>query len=95
MIIDIKETDIRFNLSADFNATPRGADWMRLITEWYQNGLIPRTTFLEVAKNNDAIPTDYDDTKGEDEISNDARIISPREQFNQELSSLENNNEAE
>ena len=93
--IDIKETDIRFNLSADFNATPRGADWMRLITEWYQNGLIPRTTFLEVAKNNDAIPTDYDDTKGEDEISNDARIISPREQFNQELSSLENNNEAE
>ena len=93
--LDIKETDIRVNLSADFNATPRGPEWMRLITEWYQNGLIPRTTFLEVAKNNDAIPTDYDDTRGEDEILNDARIISPREQFNQELASLEKSSEKE
>jgi hypothetical protein len=89
--INLKEVDIRFNLSGDFNPTPRGADWMRLVTEWYQGGLIPRSTFIEIAKNNDALPTDYDDRLGEDEISNDARIISPREQFNAELGSLTNN----
>jgi hypothetical protein len=86
---NITEQDIRFNLSSDFNASPRGADWMRLITEWYQGGLIPRSTFLEVAKNNDAIPTDYDDTKGNDEISQDERIISPREQYQQELNVIQ------
>jgi hypothetical protein len=90
--VNITEQDIRFNLSSDFNATPRGSDWMRLITEWYQNGLIPRSTFLEVAKNNDAIPTDYDDTKGNDEISQDDRIISPREQYQQELNVIQGNN---
>ena len=29
--LDVKETDIRFTLSGDFNPAPRGADWMRLI----------------------------------------------------------------
>lgn len=68
---------------------------MRLITEWYQNGLIPRSTFLEVAKNNDAIPTDYDDTKGNDEISNDDKIVSPREQYQQELNVIQGNSTIE
>ena len=93
--VEMTEADIRFNLSGDFNPTPRGADWMRLITEWYQGGLIPRSTFIEIAKNNDALPTDYDDVAGEDEISNDARIVSPREQFQAELSSITQTNEEE
>ena len=93
--LNITEQDIRFNLSSDFNASPRGADWMRLITEWYQGGLIPRSTFLEVAKNNDAIPTDYDDTKGNDEISQDERIISPREQYQQELDVIQSDSTTE
>jgi hypothetical protein len=87
--LDIKETDIRFTLSGDFNPAPRGADWMRLITEWYSGGLIPRTAFIELAKSNDALPTDYDDIGGQDEISRDDRIISPREQYESELKSLE------
>ena len=93
--LNITEQDIRFNLSSDFNASPRGADWMRLITEWYQGGLIPRSTFLEVAKNNDAIPTDYDDAKGNDEISQDERIISPREQYQQELDVIQSDSTTE
>ena len=92
---DIKETDIRFNLSSDFTAAPRGPEWMRLITEWYQGGLIPRTAFIELAKNNDALPTDYDDLNGQDEISKDDRIISPREQYESELKSLEKASEEE
>jgi hypothetical protein len=93
--VSITEADIRFNLSSDFNATPRGSDWMRLITEWYQGGLIPRSTFLEVAKNNDAIPTDYDDAKGNDEISQDDKIVSPREQYQQELNVIQGNSTTE
>ena len=93
--LDIKETDIRFNLSSDFTAAPRGPEWMRLITEWYQGGLIPRTAFIELAKNNDALPTDYDDMNGQDEISKDDRIISPREQYESELKSLEKASEEE
>lgn len=93
--INISETDIRFNLSSDFNPSPRGPDWMRLITEWYQNGLIPRSTFIEIAKHNDALPTDYDDTNGQNEISQDDRIISPREQYEKELASLESSDDEE
>jgi hypothetical protein len=91
--INISETDIRFNLSSDFTPAPRGADWMRLITEWYSGGLIPRSTFIEIAKNNDALPTDYNDVTGKDEISQDDRIISPREQYEKELSSLQQSND--
>ena len=65
---------------------------MRLITEWYSGGLIPRTAFIELAKSNDALPTDYDDIGGQDEISRDDRIISPREQYESELKSLESSN---
>ena len=40
-------------------------------------------------KNNDAIPTDYDDAKGNDEISQDDKIVSPREQYQQELNVIQ------
>ena len=51
--------------------------------------MIPRTAFIELAKSNDALPPDYDDIGGQDEISRDDRIISPREQYESELKSLE------
>ncbi len=92
---DVQETDIRFTLSGDFAPAPRGPEWMRLITEWYSGGLIPRTAFIELAKSNDALPTDYDDANGQNEISQDDRIISPREQYESELKSLESSNKEE
>lgn len=66
--------DVDFTLSADFNPVPVGADWMRLVTEWYQSGIIPRTVFLSIAKQNDIIPTDYNDEDGISEIVNDTLI---------------------
>ena len=93
--VKLMDSDIRFNLSSDFSPTPIGSDWMRLITEWYQGGLIPRSTFIEIAKNNDILPTDYDDLKGEDEISQDSRIISPREQFNAEMNAVTSSEDEE
>jgi len=70
---DIEE--ITFNLTPDLNPAPLGADWLRLVTEWYQTGIIPRSVFLEVAKANDIIDSDYDDLEGQDEINQDDLIM--------------------
>ena len=93
--IQLDDSEIRFNLSSDLTPSPVGADWMRLITEWYQGGLIPRSTFIEIAKNNDVLPTDYDDVTGQDEISQDDNIISPRESFNAEMKAMTQENNTE
>jgi hypothetical protein len=53
--------DVEFKMSADFNPVPLGADWMRIVTDWYTGGLIPRELWLSIAKSNDVIPTDYAD----------------------------------
>ena len=62
-------------LTPDLNPAPLGADWLRLVTEWYQTGIIPRSTFLDIAKANDIIDSDYDDMKGQEEINQDDLIM--------------------
>ena len=69
-----KEEDITFNLSPDFNPAPLGADWLRLVTEWYDTGKIPRSTFLQILKANDIIPNDYNDDNARQEIEQDDLI---------------------
>jgi len=73
--------DFEFMLSGDFNPAPLGSDWMRLCTEWYQAGIIPRSMFLEIAKQNDIVPNDYDDSVGIQEIGEDDLVVPVREQF--------------
>jgi len=72
---DYKIEDVKFSLTPDLNPAPIGADWLRLVTEWYQGGLIPRSTFLDIAKANDIIDSDYDDMMGRDEIGQDDLIM--------------------
>ena len=71
----LKISDVEFSLSADFNAVPLGADWLRLATEWYQQGLIPRSVWLEILKHNDMIPPDYDDAEGQQEIVENLDLV--------------------
>lgn len=80
--LDTKASDIQFQLSTDFDATPLGADWLRLATEWYQQGLIPRTVWLQLLKSNDIVPTEYDDEEGQAEIAQDENVITPVDQMN-------------
>ena len=54
---------------------PIGSDWLRLATEWYQQGFIPRTVWLEILKQNDILAPDYDDEKGKQEITNDELLM--------------------
>jgi len=81
---EIKDSDIGFQLSADFNPIPLGADWLRLATEWYENGLIPRSIWLQILKQNDIMPPDYDDDDGLKEINND-EILLKKEKQNEEF----------
>jgi hypothetical protein len=65
----ITEEDVEFTLSADFNPSPIGESWIRLVTEWYSEGVIPRSLFIDIAKQNDVIPADYDDEEGRKEMA--------------------------
>jgi hypothetical protein len=71
---DLDVEELKFELSADFNPTPLGSEWTRLVTEWYQNRLIPRSVWLSVAKQHDIIPSDYNDEEGMQEIGEDPLI---------------------
>jgi hypothetical protein len=68
-------SQIDFSLSADFNPIPLGADWLRLATEWYKEGLIPRSVWLFMLKQNDMISPDYDDEEGKGEINGDTLLM--------------------
>jgi len=68
---EIDSSQVDFSLSADFSPVPLGSDWLRLATEWYQQGLIPRSVWLNILKHNDMIPPDYDDEEGQEEITKD------------------------
>jgi hypothetical protein len=73
--LDIDAKSVLFNLSADFTATPLGADYLRLATEWYQQGLIPRSIWLQLLRQNDVVSSEYDDEKGKLEITADMDAV--------------------
>jgi Domain of unknown function (DUF4055) len=68
---ELDASQINFSLSTDFQPLPLGEAWLRLATEWYQQGLIPRSIWLMMLKHNDIVPPDYDDEKGRLEITDD------------------------
>ena len=73
--LKLEDSDVDFQLSADFDPVPLGADWLRLCTEWYEKGLIPRSAWLNTLKQNDMLTPDYDDKEGQLEINNDEIIV--------------------
>jgi hypothetical protein len=72
---DITAHEVDFSMSADFNPIPLGDDWLRLATEWYEGSLIPRSIWLQILKQNDILPADYDDEEGKVEINSDELLI--------------------
>ena len=72
-------SQIQFTLSSDFNPAPLGDAWLRLVTEWYENGLVPRSVWLQILKQNDIVPPEYDDEEGKKEINEDETVITKRE----------------
>ena len=84
---DFEISEVKFTLSEDFNPVPLGADWLRLATEWYQQGLIPRSVWLIMLKQNDMVPPDYDDEEGQQEITEaqDLLVEKANEQYADQL----------
>lgn len=76
---EIKSTDIGFELSADFNPTPMGSDYLRLFTEFYEKGFVPRDEWLNMLKQNDLLSPDYDDVAGKASISSDDLVWTSKE----------------
>jgi|GEM_PF-2081821 len=75
----LKSTDIGFELSADFNPTPMGSDYLRMFTEFYEKGFVPRDEWLNMLKQNDLLSPDYDDVAGQASIVKDELIFTSRE----------------
>jgi hypothetical protein len=73
--LELKASDIKFSLAQDFNPVSADANWLRLITEWYQGGLIPRSVWLLILKENDVLPPDYNDAEGQTEITGDDLVM--------------------
>jgi hypothetical protein len=75
--LTLRTADVCFELSADFNPAPLGADWLRLATEWYEKKLLPRSAWLQMIKSNDMLAPDYDDAAGRTEMLTDELIATP------------------
>jgi hypothetical protein len=71
---DYSGSDIGFQMSSDFAPMVGGEGAMRLVSEWYQSGIISRSTFLSIAKYNDFLPADYDDDSAREEIQTDPLV---------------------
>jgi len=69
--LDLSGNDVMFQLSADFSPMVGGEGSMRLISEWYQSGIISRDTFVSTAKYNDFLPADYNDEEAVQAIQTD------------------------
>ena len=71
---DYTGNDIEFQLSSDFSPMVGGEGSMRLVSEWYQSGIISRDTFVSIAKYNDFLPADYNDEAAIEKIQTDPLV---------------------
>jgi hypothetical protein len=65
-------TDIQFQLADNLTSMPIDFNWMSLVTQWYQQGLIPRSVWLHIGKASEIVPVDYNDEEGQEEMAQDA-----------------------
>lgn len=72
--LDMEVADVKFSMSPDFAPAAIGETWLKLVTQWYQDKLIPRSVFLNVLSQNDILPQDYDDKEALKEINEDELV---------------------
>lgn len=76
--LKLSPSDIEFSLSTDFKSIPLGEEWVRLVTEWYQESLIPRSLWLTILRHNDIVPSEYNDDDGKVEITDGQDMLTPK-----------------
>jgi hypothetical protein len=72
--LDLKVSDVQFSMSPDFSPAAIGEVWLKLVTQWYQDKLVPRSVFLKVLSDNDMLPENYDDSNTKQEIASDTLL---------------------
>jgi len=73
--IDLDNDDVKVELTKDLDPLPIGVEWLRIISEWYEKGYIPRSVWINILKQNDILAADYDDKEGQEEINDDELIF--------------------
>jgi hypothetical protein len=73
--VELNPNEIGLTLSDDLNPAPLGDAWLRLATEWYQQGLIPRSAWLRLLKQNEMLEVGYDDAKALEEVLQDETLV--------------------
>ena len=76
--VDVKAKDVTFKLSEDFSANPMSVQLLNLVSEWYQNGLIPRSAWLDNVKRAEILRPEYDDERGLEEVVEGMDMIMPK-----------------
>ena len=74
--LELTPDDIGFSVQTDFNPKPVDEATLRLLGEWYGEGLISRETFISALKANSLVPTNYDDEEAVNEINDDDLVLS-------------------
>jgi len=68
---EIVQADLKFTLCSDFDTIPLGSEWIKLMGEYYEKNLIPRSAWIELLKANDLLKPEYDDKIAKTEIDED------------------------
>jgi hypothetical protein len=85
----LEPSDVVFNLSPDFDPTAIGEGYLRLATEWYSNGLIPRDEWVRLLKANEMLSPEYDDKLAIAAINADEMTVANTNQQNDGLSTAQ------
>jgi len=72
--LDISYDQIKFDLQSDFSTFTGDEGWLRLLTEWYESNLIPRSVWIRILKSAEKLPDDYDDKAGQKEMATQERV---------------------
>jgi len=72
--LSVTYDQIKFDLQSDFTAYTGDEAWLRLLTEWYENNLIPRSIWIRILKSAEKLPDDYNDEEGKVEMAKQERI---------------------
>jgi len=67
--LNITYDQIKFDLQSDFTSYTGDEAWLRLLTEWYENNLIPRSVWIRILKSAEKLPDDYNDETGQIEMA--------------------------
>jgi hypothetical protein len=67
--LKLRDADVTVKVNNNFLRQAVSIQWAELVTQWYENNLIPRSLWLSIVKSSELLPADYDDGHGQKEIA--------------------------